>query len=280
MCSPGAPASLRFQWKRIPTRISTTSIRRRRWRTWSCSRVSATSPRHRRGPTAWMPRRVGQPADLLEMDHDPHDRGVRASQRACRLAPGADRRVRRGVSAGEAGTGPPRDLPGSVTTVHQYELPLPRQGVWSLISEGPSIGNGGHGCGRSTSSHWPSARNGDVRCSHRCPVRCGSASRSAHRGARAGARHGERGRGGRGHALARGWERRMQRHAGQLAGPGQHGPALVPGSPAPSPVPDSTGSWTPGPASSSPAASSHRGRLDSSGVKFSLRQIWLPPSAR
>ncbi len=39
------------------------------------------------------------------------------------------------MSAGDAGTGPPRELPGSVTKVHQYDLPLSSQGVWSLISE-------------------------------------------------------------------------------------------------------------------------------------------------
>jgi uncharacterized protein YndB with AHSA1/START domain len=39
------------------------------------------------------------------------------------------------VSAGDAETNPARKLPGSITTVHRYDLPLPRQDVWSLISE-------------------------------------------------------------------------------------------------------------------------------------------------
>jgi uncharacterized protein YndB with AHSA1/START domain len=39
------------------------------------------------------------------------------------------------VSAGDAGTGPACEDPGSITTVHRYELPLPREDVWTLISE-------------------------------------------------------------------------------------------------------------------------------------------------
>ena len=39
------------------------------------------------------------------------------------------------MSAGDPGTDPARELAGSITTVHRYDLPLPRQEVWSLISE-------------------------------------------------------------------------------------------------------------------------------------------------
>src|ERR1700689_2106811 len=47
----------------------------------------------------------------------------------------AHRRARRGVSADDAGTGPISAVQGTITTVHQYELPLPRAEVWRLISE-------------------------------------------------------------------------------------------------------------------------------------------------
>jgi uncharacterized protein YndB with AHSA1/START domain len=39
------------------------------------------------------------------------------------------------VSADDAGTGPISAVQGTITTVHQYELPLPRAEVWRLISE-------------------------------------------------------------------------------------------------------------------------------------------------
>jgi uncharacterized protein YndB with AHSA1/START domain len=39
------------------------------------------------------------------------------------------------VSADGAGTSPAEEFPGSITTVHRYELPLPRKDVWSLISD-------------------------------------------------------------------------------------------------------------------------------------------------
>ena len=39
------------------------------------------------------------------------------------------------MSAGNAGTGPESEHPGSITTVHRYDLPLPRADVWTLISE-------------------------------------------------------------------------------------------------------------------------------------------------
>ena len=86
-------------------------------------------------PRAWTPRGVGRPADLAAVDHDPHDRGVRAAQRARRPAARADRRVRRGVSADDAGPARPSEIPGSITTVHRYDLPLPREEVWGLISD-------------------------------------------------------------------------------------------------------------------------------------------------
>jgi uncharacterized protein YndB with AHSA1/START domain len=39
------------------------------------------------------------------------------------------------VSAGNAGTGPASEQTGSITTEHRYDLPLPREDVWTLISE-------------------------------------------------------------------------------------------------------------------------------------------------
>jgi uncharacterized protein YndB with AHSA1/START domain len=39
------------------------------------------------------------------------------------------------VSAENASQGSPASIPGSITTVHQYELPLPRHEVWRLISD-------------------------------------------------------------------------------------------------------------------------------------------------
>jgi uncharacterized protein YndB with AHSA1/START domain len=39
------------------------------------------------------------------------------------------------VNAHVGGTDPARAIPGTITTVHQYELPLPREEVWRLISE-------------------------------------------------------------------------------------------------------------------------------------------------
>jgi hypothetical protein len=39
------------------------------------------------------------------------------------------------VSARDGGTRPASQIPGVITTVHQYELPLARQEVWGLISE-------------------------------------------------------------------------------------------------------------------------------------------------
>jgi uncharacterized protein YndB with AHSA1/START domain len=39
------------------------------------------------------------------------------------------------VSEGTAGTGPAVGRPGTITTVHRYELPLGRPQVWALISD-------------------------------------------------------------------------------------------------------------------------------------------------
>ena len=39
------------------------------------------------------------------------------------------------MSAGNAGTGPASEHPGSITSVHRYDLPLPREDVWTLIGE-------------------------------------------------------------------------------------------------------------------------------------------------
>jgi uncharacterized protein YndB with AHSA1/START domain len=33
------------------------------------------------------------------------------------------------------GTSPAKEIPGSITTVHRYELPLPREQTWSLLSD-------------------------------------------------------------------------------------------------------------------------------------------------
>jgi uncharacterized protein YndB with AHSA1/START domain len=39
------------------------------------------------------------------------------------------------VNAGDAGTAPASDLPGAITTEHRYDVPLPREEVWALISD-------------------------------------------------------------------------------------------------------------------------------------------------
>jgi len=39
------------------------------------------------------------------------------------------------MSADDAGPGEPPAIPGSITTVHRYLLPLPREDVWSLIGD-------------------------------------------------------------------------------------------------------------------------------------------------
>jgi uncharacterized protein YndB with AHSA1/START domain len=39
------------------------------------------------------------------------------------------------MNAGEDWAGPQRERPGSFSTVHRYELPLPREEVWRLISD-------------------------------------------------------------------------------------------------------------------------------------------------
>jgi uncharacterized protein YndB with AHSA1/START domain len=39
------------------------------------------------------------------------------------------------VSDNEPGSAWAKEIPGSITTVHRYELPLPREEVWSLISD-------------------------------------------------------------------------------------------------------------------------------------------------
>ena len=39
------------------------------------------------------------------------------------------------MSARDGGTRPAPEIPGAITTVHQYELPLARGEVWSLISD-------------------------------------------------------------------------------------------------------------------------------------------------
>jgi hypothetical protein len=36
---------------------------------------------------------------------------------------------------GSGGPGPAKEIPGSITTVHRYELPLPREEAWGLISD-------------------------------------------------------------------------------------------------------------------------------------------------
>ena len=39
------------------------------------------------------------------------------------------------MTADEAGARKAEGIPGSITTVHRYELPLPREEVWGLISD-------------------------------------------------------------------------------------------------------------------------------------------------
>jgi uncharacterized protein YndB with AHSA1/START domain len=39
------------------------------------------------------------------------------------------------VSENDRGSGSAKEIPGSITTVHRYELPLPREEAWSLISD-------------------------------------------------------------------------------------------------------------------------------------------------
>jgi hypothetical protein len=39
------------------------------------------------------------------------------------------------VSDNDRGSGSAKEPPGSITTVHRYELPLPREEAWSLISD-------------------------------------------------------------------------------------------------------------------------------------------------
>jgi uncharacterized protein YndB with AHSA1/START domain len=41
------------------------------------------------------------------------------------------------VSAGNAGIGPASESPGTITTVHRYDLPLTREDVWKLIRDVP-----------------------------------------------------------------------------------------------------------------------------------------------
>jgi uncharacterized protein YndB with AHSA1/START domain len=39
------------------------------------------------------------------------------------------------VNADDDGAGPAREIPGGITSVHRYVLPLPREEVWRLISD-------------------------------------------------------------------------------------------------------------------------------------------------
>jgi uncharacterized protein YndB with AHSA1/START domain len=47
----------------------------------------------------------------------------------------SSRRACRDVTAEGAEIGPEHAIPGAITTVHRYELPLPRGEVWKLISD-------------------------------------------------------------------------------------------------------------------------------------------------
>jgi uncharacterized protein YndB with AHSA1/START domain len=44
------------------------------------------------------------------------------------------------VSDIEPGSARAKEIPGSITTVHRYELPLPREKAWSLISDVSNYG--------------------------------------------------------------------------------------------------------------------------------------------
>jgi uncharacterized protein YndB with AHSA1/START domain len=45
------------------------------------------------------------------------------------------------VSDTEPGSARAKEIPGSITTVHRYDLPLPREEAWSLISDVSNYGN-------------------------------------------------------------------------------------------------------------------------------------------
>ena len=171
--------------------------------------------------------------------------------------------------------GRPSERPGAITTVHQYDLPLPREEVWRLISE---------------VSHyrdwWPwlrvfdgaaLAKGEEWRCEVQPPVPypvrfrvviehveapglvCASVT-------------------GMWWALPRSrWTStrcRVHGHAAELARPGEHGPAAgLPVRRPPRPFRARLGPRFGGPPVHRPRHRTTRGRLDSLGVKFSIRQI-------
>ena len=90
------------------------------------------------------------------------------------------RRRGRGVSGaatvaagtGEGGGGGKRQ--GAITTVHRYELPLPRETVWSLIGQVQGFRPGGRGCASSRAGGLRWVTSGAAWCSRPCRISCGS----------------------------------------------------------------------------------------------------------
>ena len=189
----------------------------------------------------------------------------------------AHRRAHRSVSADDAGTGPASAIQGTITTVHQYELPLPRAEAWRLISEVSQY-----------RTWWPWLRSFE---GVRARVGRGVALRGAATGAvpralprvdrarragRAGASQGRRGRRGQGDVDAQRHGYRVRGHPGQLAGAWEHGRSgWSPVLPHPSPVSATTGSSIRVPANSSPVPSN-----PSWATRHTLREILDSPDPR
>ena len=177
----------------------------------------------------------------------------------------ADLRARRRVRAGMPGPARKR-APGSITTDHRYDLPLPREDVWTLISEVSRYRR-----------WWPwlrafeavaLAEGEEWRCEVQppCPTRFGSASSSGTiEAAGAGARRVSGDVVGHATLPRRSFfgVRRATLQARSRRGtrPCRWSPGLPP----PSPVSAMTGSSIRGPASSSPALSSR---------SWATRQPW------
>ena len=180
------------------------------------------------------------------------------------------------MSAGDAGTDPARGLPGSITTVHRYDLPLAAAGgvepdqrclpVPQMVAVATRVRR---------RAHWRRARSGGVRCSHRSPIAVRFRVAIEHIEAPAVVRakvSGDVVR--RRHPLAPGGKRRMLGHAGEFAGPGHHGPpARLPFRRPHRPFRTRLGPRFGGPPVHRPRRRAARGRLDSFSVKFSVRQI-------
>ena len=180
------------------------------------------------------------------------------------------------MSADHAAAGPASERPGAITTVHRYDLSLPREEVWRLISD---------------VSHyrdwWPwlrvfdgaaLAKGEEWRCEVQPPVPypvrfrvviehieapglvCASVSGDVVGVATL--------------TLDEARRCRVHGHAAELARPGEHGPAAgLPIRRPPRPFRARLGPRFGGPPVHRPRHRTTRGRLDSLGVKFSIRQI-------